>query len=130
MRCFNATLTNGNILSLWPEILVPTKVNGPNSVTDLDREPIFEWYAVRCGFKNGAQKYICLNDIGLHVQNMITILGLIINIILFYFGGRAIWPFNEHENLHFDHEKDINMSSRSYEESGYSLDLDLLTSSY
>ena len=89
MRCFNATLTNGNILSLWPEILVQTKVNRPNSVTDLDREPIFEWYAVRCGFKNGAQKYICLNDIGLHVQNMITILGLIVNIILFLFWGEG-----------------------------------------
>ena len=32
-------------------------------------------------------------------------------------GGEAIGPFNEHENPHFDNEKDILMSSKSYEES-------------
>lgn len=33
---------------------------------------------------------------------------------------------NEHENLQFDNEEYIHMSSKNYE-SGYSLDLDLLT---
>ena len=32
-------------------------------------------------------------------------------------GGEAIGPFNEHENPHFDNEKYILMSSKSYEES-------------
>ena len=64
MRCFDATSTNDNILYLWPELLVPSKVDEPNLVIGLDRDPIFEWYMVSCGSKNGAQKYICLEDIG------------------------------------------------------------------
>ena len=35
-----------------------TKVNDPNLVTCLHRTPIFEWWAVRCGSKNGHQKDI------------------------------------------------------------------------
>ena len=35
--------------------------------------------------------------------------------------------FNEHKNLHFDNEQDIQMNSNKYEESDYGLDLDLLT---
>ena len=38
---------------------------------------------VRCGFKSGHQKDImCLKEIGPHAQNMLTILGSIVNIIL------------------------------------------------
>ena len=37
---------------------------------------------------------------------------------------------NEHENLHFGNEHNIHMSSNNYEESGYDLDLDLLTTLY
>ena len=28
------------------------EVDMPNSVTDLNPSPAFEWYVVRCGFKN------------------------------------------------------------------------------
>ena len=35
--------------------------------------------------------------------------------------------FDDHKNLHLDHEQDIRMSSRNYEESGYGLALDLVT---
>ena len=38
--------------------------------------------------------------------------------------GGSIWPFNEHENLRFDNEYDIHMTSNIYE--NYVLDLDLL----
>ena len=38
-----------------------------------------------------------------------------------------IWLVNEHENLHFDNEQGIHMNSKTYEESGYGLNLDLLT---
>ena len=69
---------------------------------------------------------MCSKENGLRAQNLITILGSIVNII----GGEPIWPFNEHENLHFDDEWDIHMSSEKYEESGYSLNLDLLTILY
>ena len=36
-------------------------------------------------------------------------------------------PFNEHETLHFDNDYDVHMSSKTYEESGHGVDLDLLT---
>ena len=36
---------------------------------------------VRCGSKNGHQKDMCLKEIGLRAQNMLTILGSIVNII-------------------------------------------------
>ena len=48
------------------------------------------------------------------VQNMITTLN----------------QFNEHGNPHFDNEWDIHMNSKHYEESGYNLNLDLLTILY
>ena len=35
---------------------------------------------------------------------------------------------NEHKNLHFNNEQNIHMCSKNYEESGYGLDLDALTS--
>ena len=48
----------------------------PNSITYLHQTPIFEWYVARCGPKNGYQKDImCLKEIGLRAQNMLTILG-------------------------------------------------------
>ena len=43
-------------------------------------------------------------------------------------GGEPKWPLNEHENIYFDNERDNHMSSRNYEDSGYGLNLDLLTS--
>ena len=67
-----------------------------------------------------------LKENGLPAQNMITVLGSIVNII----AGELIWPFNEHENLHFDNEWNIHMSSEKYEERGYSLNLDILTTLY
>jgi hypothetical protein len=43
---------------------------------------------------------MCLKEIGLCAQNMLTILGLIVNMI-----GGLIWPFNEHKDLNFDDDK-------------------------
>ena len=49
---------------------VPTNIDVPNSVNQL---PIFEWCVVRCGSKNGYQKgIICLSEIGICAQNIIT----------------------------------------------------------
>ena len=58
---------------------------------------------------------------------MVIVLGSEVNII-----GREGpgGPFNEHENLRFDVEQVIHMSSRNHEESGYGFDLDLLTILY
>ena len=41
--------------------------------------------------------------------------------------GRRGYTTNEHENLHFGYEQNLHMSSKNYEESGYDLNLDLLT---
>ena len=50
---------------------------------------------------------------------MITILGSIVDIT-----GRTGMTINEHKNLHFDNEWDTHVSSETYEESGYGLNLD------
>ena len=60
-----------------------------------------EWGVVGCGSKNKHRKDImCLKEMALCAQNMLTILGSIVNII----GGTYIWPCDEHKNLHFDDE--------------------------
>ena len=52
----------------------------PNSVTYLNRTPGCKWYMGRCGSQNGYQKDMCLNEMGLHAPNMITILNSTTNI--------------------------------------------------
>ena len=54
--------------------------NVPNSVTYLNRTPRCQWYMGRCGSQNGYQKDMCLNEMGLHAPNMITILNSTTNI--------------------------------------------------
>ena len=56
-------------------------VDVPNLITYLTCTPIFEWYLVWCGYKNEYKKDMCLKEIGLHAQNMITIVSLTINMI-------------------------------------------------
>jgi hypothetical protein len=58
-----------------------TKVRRPYSATFLSEYPIFQWCVVRCGSKDGHQKEISLIEIGLHAQNLLAILGSIVNII-------------------------------------------------
>jgi hypothetical protein len=65
---------------------------------------------MRVVFKNGHYKDMSLKETALHDQYTLTVLGSIIDKI--------------------DDEYDIHMSSRTYEESGYGLDLDLPTISY
>ena len=57
------------------------EVDVPNLVTIPNRTPLFEWYVVRCGFKNGYPNDMCSKEIGQRAQNMITILGSIVNTI-------------------------------------------------
>ena len=45
-------------------------------------------------------------------------------------GGGGVWPFNEHESLHFDNKQDIHICSVYYEERVYAVDLELLAISY
>ena len=64
---------------------------------------------------------ICLKEIRFCAQDMIIVLGSIVNIV----GERSLSTFNVHENLQFD-----NLSSENYEESVYNLELGLLTILY
>ena len=45
-------------------------------------------------------------EIGLRAQIFSTVLGSMVNVTVRQ-GEESILPFNEHENLHFDNEKDI-----------------------
>lgn len=81
---------------------------------------------VGCECKNEHQKDICWKDIDLCAQNMLTILDTMVNII----GGGAIWSLTIVEDLHFEDEEDVHMSSKTYEESGHMHDLDLLSISH
>ena len=51
------------------------KISGPNLVTHLEQKPMFERNVSRCGSKNEHQKNMYVLDIGLHVQNLLVILG-------------------------------------------------------
>ena len=61
--------------------------------------------------------------IGLRVKNIIIISNSKAAIIL----GTYSMIFNEHENLYFDDEWDIQMSSKNHEECGFGLVFDLRT---
>jgi hypothetical protein len=56
-------------------------VDVPNSVTYCNQTPMFECYVVWCGSKNRYQKDMNLTEIGQCAQNMITILGSMVNSI-------------------------------------------------
>ena len=54
----------------------------PNSVAYLNQTSIFKWYGIRCGSKNAYSKDTCLKEMGVPAQNVITILGSIVNVIV------------------------------------------------
>ena len=58
---------------------VVIKLSEPNSVAYLNRTPIFEWWVVMCKSKNGDHKGMCWKETGLRAQNLLTILGSIVN---------------------------------------------------
>jgi hypothetical protein len=78
-----------------------TKLSGFTPVTHLEWIPIFEWCIVKCGSKNRHQKDMCLKEIGKHIQNLLTILDLIVSII----GGlcdQGMAPWLSPFDLHID----------------------------
>lgn len=50
--------------------LGPHKVSGCKSIAHLKYTLIFEWCLIKCGFKNGHAKDMCLTKIELCVQNL------------------------------------------------------------
>lgn len=64
---------------------------------------------------------------GICVHDTLTILSSIV-LITGVGWGEAIWLFYKHENdIHFDNEQNIDRSFVNYEESGYNVNLDLLS---
>lgn len=59
----------------------PNMTCGPYSVTFLDQKPVFEWCVIRCGFKIKHHKLTCLENFGLSVVILLSILGSIANIM-------------------------------------------------
>ena len=53
----------------------------PNLVTYLNWTPLVEWHVVSCDPRTDAKHTCGLEEIGLHSQHIISILGSIINII-------------------------------------------------
>ena len=93
----------------------------PNSNIAIMWTPIFEWYVVMCGSKNRHPKDTCLKEIGLCVQNELTILGLVVNII---WGLGGMTPFNKHVNFQFctkKQESEICMSTLHFNGNDYLL---------
>lgn len=93
----------------------------PNSATYLTQPLIVQWQVL-------LQEWILNRHhvskvIGLHAQNMITILDLTFNVI----GEDLCNYFMSTKIRYSDNERGFNMSSESYEESGSNFDLDLLT---
>ena len=85
---------------------------------------MYQWHVVWCGSKNTDEKYVFVKEIRLHVENMITVLDSCSQLNKEDLNDHI----NEHEN--YLREYNIHISSKSYEESGYDPDLDLLTKPY
>lgn len=64
------------------------------------------------GSKNGHQKYTCLKKIGSHDQILYSSMGS---------NSQPIRSFKRDENLHFDHEQDMNTRSKNHEDNGHGL---------
>ena len=130
----NCDQTNDDPIDLWhTKMVLQSTATGriieivnPYSVTFLIRTPILKWYVVCCGSKNIYQKDMCLKEIGLHAQNITTILVSIVNIKAGG-GGGLMWPFNEHKNLHFDNKMFVWAPKITR---GYGFNSNVLTMSY
>ena len=72
------------------------------------------------GSKDRHQKAMCLKEIGLRAQNMLTILNN------HHDRGDVYDHFHRRENLHFHNEEDSHMSSQHYQANGSGHDMDLL----
>ena len=99
------------------------KVDVPISISDLKWILVFEWCMVGWGSKNGHQKDICWKEIGLYVQNLLTILDVIVKRI---WKNQPIWSFIDLKNLPLDNDYDTHRNSQNYEGSGYGHDLIIL----
>jgi hypothetical protein len=111
----------------WIQLVFWVRVdNDPYSVTFLIGTHIFQWYTVWCGSKN-QKAHPCLQGIKLCAQNMITIIGSIINIIK---GGGSYDHRRSMKIFHLTIEWDIHLSFEDHTGSGYDLNMKLITILY
>ena len=112
---------------LWATSFQIIKVDNPYLVAFLIRAPIFEWYVVWCGYKNGYQKGImCLKEKRSCVNTLITNLGSTYNII-----GRYLYDhLMSTRILHFVNEFDIVNRFENEEANDYNLNLEMVPISY
>jgi hypothetical protein len=111
---------SGSVRKLISDIAC--KVNNPYLVVFLIRSPTFEWYVVWCGIKNEYQKFICLNEVGLRAQNMITILDARTNVM-----EGTYMPIMSRIIITLIMMRNIQLRSKNYKESDCGFDLDMLT---
>ena len=57
------------------------KIGGPFWVTLLNCTPIFEWFMTKIEYKNEHEKDVCNNETGLCSQNILGVLGSMVNVI-------------------------------------------------
>ena len=95
----------------------------PNWDIDLDQTSTFEWYVIKFSFRNGYQKNMCLNEIRLRAQNMITVRGSIAHII----EGNPYDHLMSMKIFTLIMNKIFFINSANYEKNGYGLDSDSLT---
>ena len=69
----------------------------PNLVAFLNQTPVFVWSGV--DLRTDTKKSCALQEIGLDVQNLFTILGSIVNLI-----EGTYMTIDDLEDLHFDNE--------------------------
>jgi len=55
-----------------------SKVDVPTSVSDLKRTPLFDWCMDGCKSKNRHHKDVCRKELGVHAQNLLTILDALV----------------------------------------------------
>ena len=116
MTCWNLKTNHiiGELTLLHKDSLNPRlegKVHMHDAAIFLDQTPIFEGYMVSCGFKNNYHwKHIFKRDL-ITCSNFDNHSKLKIQ-HNWERDEHDMWPFNEHENLHFHDSHDIHTSSK------------------
>jgi hypothetical protein len=73
-----SALCSSQYLAFLSTFVMKANIGVPNSVTYLNRTPIFDCYVVWCSSKNIYMKDTCLKEFGMCVETTVIILGLII----------------------------------------------------
>lgn len=94
-------------------------------VTFLNRATIFEWGVIDYECKNVHKTYMCLKEIGLHAQDVVTIQGSKVNTIMGGGGRDVIDHLIALRSFFFYYEQNFPYDSENYEVNGYKHESDL-----